>query len=72
MGNATPRVWLFVLLGFTGGGIGALLALFFGITNWPGARLFTLSGIAIGLALAAALAPNLLTTQVREASAPNR
>jgi H+/Cl- antiporter ClcA len=66
------RVLLFLLLGFIGGGIGALLALFFGIRNWPDARLIILSGIAIGLALAAALAPNLLTPQDREASAPNR
>lgn len=68
-----PRhAWLFVLLGFTGGGVGALLALFFGIKNWLDARLFILSGIAIGLALAVALAPNLLTRKPREASAPKQ
>jgi len=66
------RAGPYLLLGFTGGGIGALLALVFGMSSWIDARLFILSGAAIGLGLAAALAPNLLATQDREASAPNR
>ncbi|MDQ7746258.1 hypothetical protein [Hydrogenophaga pseudoflava] len=66
------RVWLYLLLGFTGGGIGALFALFFGASSWPDARLFILSGIAIGLGLASFLAPNLLSPKHREASAPKQ
>ena len=68
----SQRLWLFLLLGFTGGGIGALLALFFGASSWPDARLFILSGIAIGLGLASVLAPNLLKEKHREASAPKQ
>lgn len=65
-------VWLYPLLGFIGGGIGTLVALYLGMTSWPDARLFVLSGVAIGLGLAAVLAPNLLNKQHREASAPKQ
>lgn len=68
----SSRAWLYLLLGFTGGGIGALLALVFGMSSWPDARLFILSGIAIGLGLASFLAPNLLKPKHREASAPKQ
>lgn len=68
----SQRFWLFLLLGFTGGGIGALLALVFGMSSWPDARLFILSGIAIGIGLASVLAPNLLKKKHREASAPKQ
>jgi H+/Cl- antiporter ClcA len=64
------RVWLYLLLGFAGGGIGALLALYVGVTSWPDARLFVLSGVAIGLGLASLLAPSLLKEKHREASPP--
>lgn len=67
-----PRVWLFPLLGFTGGGIGALVALFLGMSSWTDARLFVLSGAALGLGLASVLAPNLLKEKHREASAPKQ
>lgn len=63
---------IFLLLGFTGAGLGALFAMHFGATSWPDAKLFIVLGVAIGIALAAALAPNLLKLRHREASAPNR
>lgn len=63
---------LCVCLGFIGGGIGTLVALYLGMASWPDARLFILSGIALGLGLASALAPNLLNKQHREASAPKQ
>lgn len=66
------RLWLFLLLGFTGGGVGVLLALYFGISSWPDARLFILTGIALGIGLASVLAPNLLNHNHREASAPKQ
>lgn len=66
------RIWIYVLLGFAGGGIGTFLALLFGMSSWSDARLFVVSGIALGLALASTLAPNLLITRHREASAPKR
>lgn len=66
------RAWLFPLMTFTGGGIGALLALVFGMSSWPDARLFILLGIAVGLGLASVLAPNLLKPKHREASAPKQ
>lgn len=66
----SQRVWLYPLLGFSGGGIGTLVALYLGMTSWPDARLFVVSGVAIGLGLAAGLAPNLLSPKHREASAP--
>ena len=68
----SQRAWLYLILGLTGGGIGALLALVFGMSSWPDARLFILSGIAIGLGLAPFLAPNLLSPKHREASAPKQ
>ena len=68
----SSRAWLYLLLGLTGGGIGVLLALVFGMSSWPDARLFILSGIAIGLGLASFLAPNLLKPKHREASAPKQ
>lgn len=68
----SQRVWLFLILGFTGSGVGVLLALFFGMSSWPDAKLFIVLGVAIGIALAVALAPNLLKSKHREASAPNR
>lgn len=66
------RACLFPLMTFTGSGIGALLALVFGRSSWPDARLFILSGAAIGLGLASVLAPNLLSPKHREASAPKQ
>ncbi len=55
------RVWLFLLLGFCGGGTGVLLALLLGIETWSGgARLFLWGGIALGVAVAAVLAPRLI------------
>lgn len=57
---------------FMGGGIGTLSALYVGMSSWPDARLFILSGVAIGLGLAAVLAPNLLSPKHREASAPKQ
>jgi hypothetical protein len=68
----SQRVWLFLILGFTGSGVGALLALYFGMSSWPDARLFVMVGAASGLALASALAPNLLKPRHREAIAPKR
>lgn len=68
----SQRLWLFLLLGFTGGGIGVLLALYFGAPSWPDARLFIVTGIALGIGLASALAPNLLRPKHREASAPKQ
>ncbi|MGS5089719.1 hypothetical protein ACVC7V_24815 [Hydrogenophaga sp. A37] len=70
--SQSQRAWLYLLLGFTGGGLGALLALFAGAASWPDAKLFIVLGVAIGIALAVALAPNLLKPRHREASAPNR
>lgn len=61
-----------VCLGFTGGGVGVLFALLFGASSWPDARLFVLSGVALGLGLASFLAPNLLSPKHREASAPKQ
>lgn len=50
------RVWLFLLLGFCGGGAGVLLALLLGFETWHGgARLFLWGGIAVGVAIAAVL-----------------
>lgn len=68
----SQRVWLFLILGFTCGGLGVLLALFAGAASWPDAKLFIVLGVAIGIALAVALAPNLLKLKHREAIAPNR
>ncbi|UJW80318.1 hypothetical protein [Hydrogenophaga sp. SL48] len=48
------------------------MALFFGMSSWPDARLFVLVGAASGLALANALAPNLLKSRHREANAPEQ
>ena len=47
-----------------------LVAILLGMSSWPDALLFFLSGIAIGLGLASPLAPNLLKPKHREASAP--
>lgn len=66
------RALLFLLLGFVGGGVGVLIALFFDISSWLEARLFIGSGVAIGLGLASFLAPNLLSLKHREASAPKQ
>lgn len=50
-------VWLFLLLGFFGGGAGVLLALLLGFETWyGGAHLFLWVGIAAGVGLAAVLA----------------
>lgn len=54
------RAWLFLLLGFCGGGAGVLLALLLGVETWyGGARLFLWGGIAVGVAIAAVLARRL-------------
>ena len=63
---------ILLLLGFTGAGLGALFAMYFGAASWPDAKLFIVLGVAIGIALAAALAPNLLHSKDREAIAPKR
>lgn len=63
---------LCVCLGCIGGGIGVLAALFLGMSSWPDARLFIASGVALGIGLASFLAPNLLSKQHREASAPKQ
>lgn len=68
----SQRAWLYLILGLTGGGIGTLVALYVGASSWPDARLFILSGVAIGLGLASFLAPNLLSPKHREASAPKQ
>lgn len=70
--KGSGKTLLFLLLGLAGGGLGALLALFAGAASWSDAKLFIVLGVAIGIALAAALAPNLLHTKDREASAPKR
>lgn len=51
----SQRAWLHLVAGFTGGGLGALWALFAGAASWPDAKLFIALGVAIGIAVAAAL-----------------
>lgn len=70
--SQSQRACLYLLLGFTGGGLGAMWALSAGAASWPDAKLFIVLCVAIGIALAVALAPNLLTTQDREANAPKQ
>lgn len=55
------RPLLFLLLGFCGGGTGVLLALLLGIETWyGGVRLLLWGGIALGVSVAAVLAPRLI------------
>lgn len=63
--------WLFLLLGITGGGLGVLFALLAEVVSWPDAKLFIVLGIAIGIAVSAVLASNLIITKKTRRIHPN-